>query len=294
MATPDRKVECVQTANALLAESPSWDAKRRVLYWADLERPAIFRWNSQHGQTGFWPMSEPLGCVATARSGRLIFADAAGIGVLTPDTGEIERISDPEVSLPDNRFNDGKVDRQGRFWAGTMPAQGVQPSGSLYRMDRNLKVRRMDEGFICSNGMGWSPDDRTMYFTDSIVRTIWAYDFEAASGQIGNRRVFARLPADDGLPDGLAVDSEGFVWSAIWDGWRLIRYAPDGDIDREIRMPVQRPTSCAFGGDDLSTLFVTSASMGLDAAALARGPLAGGLFSIPVDVAGLPETSFDD
>jgi sugar lactone lactonase YvrE len=150
----------------------------------------------------------------------------------------------------------------------------------------------MDSGFICSNGLGWSPDDRTMYFTDSMVRTIWAYEFDLPTGALGARRVFAKLADNDGVPDGLTVDSEGFVWSAIWDGWRVIRYAPDGSIDREVSMPVQRPSSCMFGGPDLKTLYITSACVELGWSALAKGPLAGALFALECDVAGLPEPAF--
>lgn len=137
------------------------------------------------------------------------------------------------------------------------------------------------------NGIGWSPDNRIMYFTDTMVRTIWAYEYDVTRGDLGQRRVFAWLDAHDGLPDGLTVDAEGFVWSAVWDGWRVIRYAPDGGIDREIRLPVQRPTSCMFGGPALDTLYVTSASVGLQGA-----PLAGGLFAVRPGVAGIPETPF--
>ncbi|MEP7242954.1 MAG: SMP-30/gluconolactonase/LRE family protein [Gammaproteobacteria bacterium] len=294
MNSADARIACVQAANALLGESPAWDSERRVLYWADVERAAIFRWDPDRGQTGFWPMPELLGCIATTRRGRLIFAGAQGIGFFDPETGAIERSAHPEAALPENRFNDGKVDRLGRFWSGTMHVPGTRPSGSLYRLGHELTAQRMDRPFTCPNGIGWSPDNRTMYFTDSMARTIWAYDFNLHSGTLGERRVFARLADHDGLPDGLTVDCEGGVWSAVWDGWRVIRYAPSGAIEREIRMPVQRPTSCAFGGDDLATLFVTSASFELDASALARGPLAGALFSLCPGVAGLPETPFHD
>jgi sugar lactone lactonase YvrE len=294
MTGDHRTTECVQAANALLAESPVWDAHRGLLFWADVERAAIFRWDPRRGQTGFWPMPELLGCIAPTRSGNLLFAGARGIGLLDVETGAIERVVHPEASLPENRFNDGKVDRMGRFWSGTMHVAGTQASGSLYRLDSTRHLEQLDRGFICSNGIGWSPDNRTMYFTDSMVRTIWAYDFDFASGALSNRRTFAQLAENDGLPDGLCVDSEGCVWSAIWDGWRVIRFTPSGDIEREIRMPVQRPTSCTFGGDDLTTLFVTSASFELDAAALLRGPLAGGIFALQIGIAGLPETAFHD
>lgn len=287
------EVRCVQQAGSVLGEGPVWRDAEASLYWVDIKRSAIFRFDPTKGQTGYWPMPAPVGCVAPTLSGqRLVFADAQGFGFLELATGRISRIADPESHLADNRFNDGKVDRAGRFWAGTLDEQCAMPTGSLYRLDPHGTVCRMATGFLCANGVGWSPDDRTMYFTDSMVRTIWAYEFDGASGEIGTRRIFATLPDDDGLPDGLTVDSQGFVWSAIWDGWKLIRFAPDGTVDREVAMPVQRPTSCTFGGPALETLFITSARDDLDARALSRGPLAGGLFAVECDVPGLPQTPF--
>jgi L-arabinonolactonase len=286
------ELHCIQPANAILGEGPSWDTAESVLYWVDIKRPAIFRWDPKKGQTGHWPMSEPIGCVSAAQSGRLVFADASGFGFLDLNSGELFRIFDPESDRPQNRFNDGKVDRAGRFWAGTIDDQCVKPTGSLYRLDLDLSIHRLGTGFICSNGLGWSPDNQTMYFTDSMVRTIWAYEFDLRTGDLGTRRVFAKLSDNDGVPDGLTVDSEGFVWSAIWDGWRLIRYAPDGTIDQEIPVPVQRPSSCVFGGPDLKTLYITSACIELGWKSLKDGPLAGALFALRTEVAGLPEIAF--
>jgi L-arabinonolactonase len=286
-------VRCIQPANAILGEGPCWNSGEGVLYWVDIKRPAVFRFDPSRGQTGHWPMPRPVGCVATSQSPlRLVFADADGFGFLDLATGQITRIADPESDLPGNRFNDGKVDRAGRFWAGTIDAECVKPSGSLYRLDPGGSVHRMASGFICSNGLGWSPDDRTMYFVDSMVRTVWAYEFDCASGELGARRVFAELSGADGVPDGLTVDGQGFVWVAVWDGWRVIRYAPDGTIDTEVRMPVQRPSSCTFGGPGLRTLYITSACVELGWNALRRGPLAGALFALECSVAGLPEVAF--
>ena len=283
---------CIQPANAILGESPCWDAVQDALYWVDCKRPAVFRWSPAKGQTGHWPMPKSIGCVAAAGPQRLVFADSDGFGFLDLNTGKISRIADPESHLHQNQFNDGKIDRAGRFWAGTMDERGVEPTGSLYRLDLDLTVHRLDTGFICSNGLGWSPDSRTMYFTDSMVRTIWEYDFDLRSAELGGRRIFAKLADHDGVPDGLTVDSEGFIWCAIWDGWRLIRYAPDGTIDREIRLPVQRPTSCTFGGSDLKTLYITSACDELGWSALKAGPLAGALFALQTDVPGLVDVEF--
>ncbi len=286
------EIKCVQQANALLGEGPTWSSSEAVLYWVDIQRPAIFRWDPVRGQTGLWPMPRSVGFASPAQSGRMVFGDSEGLGFLDLETGEVTRIGNPENHLPQNRFNDGKVDRSGRVWAGTMNEKGPEPSGSLYRLDPDGSIKRMATGFICSNGLGWSPDNRTMYFTDSMIRTIWTYEFDPASGALGERRVFATVAANGGLPDGLTVDSEGFVWSAVWDGWRVVRYAPDGTIERTIRMPVQRPSSCMFGGPDLKTLYITSACVELGWNALKNGPLAGSLFALSTDVAGLPEVPF--
>jgi L-arabinonolactonase len=283
----------VQAANAILGEGPSWDSDRGLLYWVDIKRPAVFRFDPARGQTGLWPMPSAVGFVAPTRfAERLVFADVSGFGFLDLQTGGISRIGQLTGEAPGNRFNDGKVDRAGRVWAGTIDDQCVKPSGILYRLDIDGRVHQMASGFICSNGLGWSPDNRKMYFTDSMVRTIWVYDFDLESGSLGTRRVFAKLSPDDGVPDGLAVDSEGYVWSAIWDGWRLIRYAPDGSIDTEVRMPIQRPSSCMFGGPDLKTLYITSACVELSWTSLQRGPLAGGLFSLSCRAPGLPEIPY--
>jgi sugar lactone lactonase YvrE len=291
--TKMRGLTCIQPANAILGEGPSWDPRRAVLYWVDIKRPAVFCFHPARGQVGHWPMANAVGCVAPTRDAdRLVFAGAAGFGVLNLQSGETTPIANPESDLAGNRFNDGKVDRAGRLWAGTVDDKCVRASGSLYRLDSGGAVSRMDSGFICSNGLGWSPDDRTMYFTDSMTRTIWAYDFDLRSGSIQGRREFARLHEADGVPDGLTVDSEGYVWSAIWDGWRLIRYTPDGSVDREVRVPVQRPSSCMFGGPDLKTLYITSACVELKWDALQSGPLAGALFSLQCEVPGLAETPF--
>ena len=283
----------IQAANAILGEGPSWDSDRGLLYWVDIKRPAVFRFDPARGQTGIWPMPSAVGFVAPTRSAeRLAFADVDGFGFLDLQTGQITRIGNVTGEAPGNRFNDGKVDRAGRLWAGSIDDQCIRPTGNLYRLDVSGQAQRMASAFICSNGLGWSPDNRKMYFTDSMVRTIWVYDFDLESGSLGTRRVFAKLSDDDGVPDGLTVDSEGYVWSAIWDGWRVIRHAPDGSIDTEVRMPVQRPSSCMFGGPDLKTLYITSACAELSWSALQHGPLAGGLFSLSCVTPGLPETPF--
>ena len=280
-------VQCVWAANAILGEGPVWDAAAQCLYWIDIKRPAIYRFEPGRGQTGVWSLPKPVGCITPAADGRFVLADENGFAWLDAGSGELTRIADPEPERPENRFNDGKVDRAGRFWAGTLYEYEVRQAGSLYRLDCDLTVTKWVSGLGCPNGIGWSPDNRTLYFTDSVARTIWAYEYDFATGDLGARRDFVKLDPSDGMPDGLTVDREGGVWSCVWDGWRIIRYTPDGAIEREIRMPVQRPTSCMFGGASLDTLYVTSASGGLQGA-----PLAGSLFAVHAGVRGLAETPF--
>ena len=201
-------------------------------------------------------------------------------------------ITDPEGDRPGNRFNDGKCDGSGRLWAGTMDDAIEQPTGALYRLDRDLSVHRMDDGYVVTNGPAWSPDGRIMYHNDTTARTVFAFDCDPVTGEIAGKREFLRLPDTDGYPDGLTVDSEGGVWLAHWDGWRVTRFTAAGAVDRVVRVPAAQVTSCTFGGADLRTLYVTTASTGLDGAQRAEQPLAGGLFAVELDLAGLPTNRF--
>ena len=202
----------------------------------------------------------------------------------------LEFISHPEAGKTEARFNDGKVDRMGRLWAGTMTYQGA--SSSLYRMDSDLSVHQMETGLTISNGTGWSPDNKTMYFVDSFRYVVYAYDFNFKEGTISNRRPFVQENESFGVPDGLTVDSEGCVWLAVYGGWKVMRYAPDGKILDEIKFPVAKPSSCIFGGENLDELYVTTISENLTAEEKAAQPLAGDLFVIKTDVKGLPEPDF--
>jgi sugar lactone lactonase YvrE len=204
-------------------------------------------------------------------------------------------MADPEAHKPFTCFNDGAVDRQGRFWAGTMcyPYDACgQPEGSLYRLDPDLSVHTMETGIGISNGIGWSPDNRLMYFTDSPLHMIYVYDFDASTGTIENRRPFVHTPDEKGFPDGLAVDSEGFIWSACWGGGKIKRYDPDGKVERTIRLPVQYPTSCAFGGESLDELYITSDSRAVSEEKRAQQPFAGDLFRLQAGIKGLEQPKF--
>jgi L-arabinonolactonase len=286
------ELRCLANPRALVGEGPVWDERRQVLWWIDVKQPRLFRYDPQSGENRELALPERVGCIALRENGALIGAFMSGFKWLDPETGAVTPFHDPEPHLPGNRFNDGKCDRRGRLFAGTMDNEEALCTGTLYRLDPDLSVAVMCTEVHLSNGLGWSPDDRLLYYTDSLRRTIWAYDYDLATGAIENRRVFATVPEDAGVPDGLCVDAEGCVWSAHWGGSRLTRYAPDGRIDRVVRMPVPQPSCPAFGGPDLATLYVTSAAIGMSAEDLAMAPECGGLLALEVGVRGLPTNRF--
>lgn len=226
------------------------------------------------------------------RRGGLIVGTKDGVGYLDTATDLFEPVADPEAEMPDRRINDAKVDRAGRFWFGTMQDEGLEPVGALYRLDPDRSVTRLDEGYSIPNGFAWSTDDRRLYVANTKLGTIFVYDFDLETGRIANRRVFAELAAGEGTPDGATVDAEGYLWSARTGGACVARYDPDGRVERILPLPVSRPTSVTFGGPELRTLFVTTASRGLSEAELAGQPLAGAVLACEVDVPGLAEPLF--
>lgn len=267
-----------------LGEGPRWHPLEQSLYWVDIEGQLIHRFHPASGLHTSWEIGVPVGCLAFRQQGGFVLATSRGFQFWSP--GEpLRAIHDPEDSKAGARFNDGAVDAAGRFWAGTL-CEGA--SSALYRLDTALNVSRMIENVTISNGIGWSPDGHTLYYTDTLRLTIAAYDFDLDSGAISNRRVFVSTEGEEGVPDGLAVDAEGCVWSARWGGWKIVRYAPTGEKLAEIELPVQQPTSCAFGGKDFQDLYITSAWTELSVKARSLQPHAGDLFRIRVDTPGLP------
>ena len=283
------QVETVLNVQNKLGEGPLWHPEEHTLYWVDIEGHRFHRLNPATGQHEVFEVGLPLGTLAFREKGGLILATKNGFAFWDEDKQTPEFFDDPEADKPDARFNDGAVDRQGRFWAGTM---GDGSNNNLYRLNPDGSLHIMETGLTISNGIGWSPDNKTMYFTDSMPRMIYAYDFDAVTGAIENRRPFIHTPDEPGVPDGLTVDREGFIWSARWDGWKITRYDPDGKPEREIDIPAQCPTSCTFGGPDYNELYVTSASTGIDWMERVKQPEAGNLFRIHVDVKGFPEPKF--
>jgi len=286
------EVECVLAVPALLGESPVWCHKDGGLYWVDIKQPAIHRFTPATGDCQTWPMPEDIGSLGLRDSGGAVAALRSGFATVDFCTGKVQRFGGARIPKPDMRFNDGRCDRRGRFWAGTLHENRVPGTASLYRLDPDGRCSQVVDGLTVSNGLAWSPDDRTMYFADSFVKTIFRCDFDLDSGTPHNQRVFAEVPHGFGVPDGATVDSEGFLWSANFDGGCITRYAPDGSVDRVITLPVQRPTSCTFGGEDFSILYVTSASVNLTDAQRAAAPLAGSLFAVATGFKGLPEPGF--
>lgn len=285
-------VACAVPCGNTLGEGPVWDASEGALYWVDIQEGLLQRWVPGTDMVERWTMPERVGALALRADRGLVLALASGFALFDPATDKLERRAAPEAHLPGNRFNDGKCDARGRFWAGTMDDAALHQSGSLYRLDPDGDCSAMATGIGITNSLAWSPDNATFYFADTLRDTIFACDFHLDSGTLSNRRVFATTDAQPGSPDGSTVDEEGFLWNAQWGGWRLVRYAPDGRIDRVVDLPVAQPTSCMFGGPDMRTLFVTSARIGLPPAERERQPWAGHVLALEVGTRGLPTARF--
>lgn len=282
---------------ASLGECPVWDDISQRLYWIDCNAPALLSCDAGGGAYTRCVLREKIGSFALRADAQhdgksAVAALESGFVMLDLQSGETEAITDPEADKPQNRFNDGKCDPAGRFWAGTMRAGLAEPHGALYRLDPNGGATRMLDGLTVPNGLAWSPDGTVMYFADSPTGAIQACDFDRQEGRMGAPRVFAEPGSAPGFPDGATVDAEGYLWSARWDGGCLARYAPDGRLDRIVKLPVSRVTSCAFGGPRLDRLYITTASAGLRRWKRWAQPKAGGLFVHEPGVEGLPEPRF--
>ena len=290
MASHSYSIRCVADCRALLGEGPIWVAREQALYWVDIKSARLFRL-SEDGSVAQWDMPEPVCSLAPREGGGFIAGTRRGFALIEPEGSRFEFVGELEPHLPGNRMNDGKVDRQGHFWAGTMDDAEEAATGSLYRLHADLTPNRIDEGYKVTNGPAFSPDGRILYHSDSARRTIYAFDLEE-SGEASNKRVLAQFDEEHGFPDGMTVDAEGAIWAGFWDGWCIRRLSPQGEILETLRLPVQRPTSCAFGGPQLDRLYVTSARIGLDAKALESQPQAGGVFMIEGAGRGIPERPF--
>jgi sugar lactone lactonase YvrE len=283
-------VELVLDARAELGEGPAWDGASGRLLWVDITRGLVHRFDPGSSTDEAIEVGRPVGAAVPAASGTIALAIADGFATLDPVTGRVDPVA--TVAAPETMMNDGKCDPAGRFWAGTKDASGERPIGSLYRMDPDRTAVEVLAGVAISNGLAWSTDGRTMYYIDSPTYGIDAFDVDPTTGDLSNRRRLIDLPRDLGLPDGMTIDEEGLLWVAFWGGAAVRRIDLVGRVVSEIRFPVSQVTSCAFGGEDLSDLSVTSARIGLSEDALEDEPHAGGLFRLQPRIRGLPAPPF--
>jgi len=281
-------------ARALLGEGPVWDARKQVLYWVDIMGYQVHVFNPAASQDRAIDVGQPVGTVVPRRSGGVMLALRDGFTALDLESGKLTMIVDPEAHLPKNRFNDGKCDPAGRFWAGTMRiAEDQKGAGSLYRLDPNLSVHKMWGDITVANGIAWSHDAKTMYYIDSPTRMVVAFDYNVETGAIANPKPVVSTPDVPGVPDGMTIDAEGMLWVAYWGGWRVVRWNPHtGEALDVIELPVERVTAPWFGGPHLDELYITSARIGLSDEALAQQPHAGSIFVARPGVTGLPAFEF--
>ena len=284
---------CVIDAKAALGETPVWSAAENRLYWIDCIAGLIHSYDPVADEDTLMPIEVEgyLGSISLRAQGGLLILAGKALWALDAGSTTPRRLAGVEEDMADNLVNDGKCDPAGRFWFGTMHAGESETSGALYRFD-GTEVVRIDQGFICANGMGWSPDGNTFYLVDMMPGQVLAYDYDPVSGLAGNRRTLFSIPGSEGMPDGLCVDSEGGIWVAHWDGWCISRWSPEGQRLQTLEVPVQRPTCPIFGGPGLGTLYLTSSAADLPTESLARGPQSGALFAIDAGVHGVPIAEF--
>ncbi|MCP4380910.1 MAG: SMP-30/gluconolactonase/LRE family protein [Hyphomicrobiales bacterium] len=297
MTTAQSVIDCRCT----LGEGIFWDERSSQLWWTDVPMPSrLFRFDLERQELDSWSMDEMvISVIGTEDTSKYLIASHGGLNLFDPGNPGLARILAPEPMMPFNRSNDAAADPQGRLWLGTMQ-NNIAPdgggidiaanSGTLFRIDPDLSVHPMESGIGIANTVCWSPDQRTMYFADTLSGAICAYDFDPAAGRISNKREFARF--DRGVPDGSTVDADGFLWNARWDGSCVARFAPDGSVDRVVEVPVAQVTNCAFGGKDLSTLFITTARYDLGPEQLEDTPNAGSIFAVETGVTGMADNRF--
>jgi sugar lactone lactonase YvrE len=292
----DAEVVVAVASHSLLGESPMWHPREQALYYCDIPGHRLNRFDPAGGELVHWEFDTDVACCAPSLDGSLLLAMRDGLWRFDPATGERTRLAEPPYDATIERFNDGKCDPQGRFWVGTIYEPRDPPRAALYCRDEG-RLQRKADGITTSNGLAWSPNGRTMYWSDTKAHTIYAFDFDPASGELSRRRVFASFPLKQpdqdlstygGRPDGAAVDAEGCYWVAMFEGQRLLRLSPDGEVVREVGLPVRCPTMPCFGGADLQTLYITTGREKRPARELAEQPFAGCVLSLRVDVAGLP------
>jgi len=288
---PPHPPQPILDARARLGEGPVWDAVDQTLFWVDVYNHRVHQFDPATGQNRYFDTREVVSALAPSSPGHLIIALKESLAELDLQTGEIFPLVQLELSSRiDTRCNDGKCDPQGRFWIGTVSDTPEQ--AALYRYNPDGSVTLMETGLTISNGLGWSPDGKTFYLTDSFQHKIFAYDFNGDAGTIHNRRVFVDLSDESVEPDGLTIDTQGNIWSALWDGWAIACFDPTGQELFRVKMPVPRPTSVTFGGPNLTDLYITSASVGLSQKEVQECYTSGDLFRLSTEFKGMPTCGF--
>lgn len=283
---PNVDVELVVDSKSKLGEGPIWDDREKGLWWINILDQELYWFDPQKNDNRTFALGQMIGTVVPRESGGLILALENGVATFDPTSETISFVVDPEAHISGNRFNDGKCDPDGRFWAGTMSKEEEPNCGTLYCVHPDGRCEPKLRDLTVSNGIVWTADRSTMYFIDSPTRRVDAFDF-SEDGTIGNRRTAIEIPEGLGFPDGMSIDSDDNLWVGMWSGWCVAKFDPrNGQLLEKLQMPVANVTACAFGGDDLHDLYITTARVGIDDDALKKQPSAGGLFRVHVDVAG--------
>lgn len=286
------EIVCLDDTRNVLGEGPIWNDRERSLYWCDNIAGKIHRYTPATKTVNTWETPDEIGSLVFRKNGKIVAGMKRGFAFVDLEAGTYEHIADADQG-PTNCLNDGKCDRRGRYWCGSINRDVKTPDAGLYRLDADLSVHKLESGIIASNGIAFSPDDQTMYYADSRADTVWAYDLDIDSGELSNKRVFINTQGTDARVDGATCDTEGNYWCAHVYDWDIACYDPKGRLVRKVRMPVRHPTMCTFGGESHDVMYVTSATRMALPEDRATQPNAGGLFAIyGLAARGLPEPLF--